>query len=569
MDKRKRIVVLASILAGILVIILIAGAIYKYFAPSNKRKDLNSLFKLGENEIALIADNKILEQKGLMIDGQAYVPADVASGYMDERIYVDSAEQILSYATTDGLIQASVDSAEYTMGKEKQPAKSVILKKQKTGLYVSLAFISEHASCYYKEYKNPGRIVIMSDRTAKYTLATTAEDIRVRTGPNKKYDFLVEVPEGTRVFMKTDVKVENEYQAVMTLDGVTGYIPVSSIEKTEKAAWKFEKTPESFEQQSLKKTVCLGWHQVTNETSSRMLPSSVAQAKAMNVISPTWFALSDNKGNFSSLGSTDYVTQAHTAGLQVWGLINDFDKKIDLQKILGKTSTRTKLVNGLVAAAIQYDLDGINIDFENVKSKSADAYLQFLRELVLKCHANDLIVSVDNYTPASYNAYYNLEEQGRVVDYVILMAYDEHYVGSKESGSVSSLGFVKNGVNNVLTKVPKERVVTGLPFFTRLWKETKKKSGEVKVTSPGAYGMSGAESVVRANDTTAKWDEATGQYYAQYKSGGATYKIWLEEETSLKKKLEVVKKQNVAGVAFWKLGFERAITWSTIEAALK
>lgn len=570
MDKRRKVILAASILAGLLVVVLIIGTVYKYIAPSNKKRDLNTVFKLGKNEIALIADNKVLEQKGLMLDGQVYVPSEVASGYMDERIYVDAAEKLLCYAAKDGLIQAPADSASYTKGREKQEAKNVILRKQGKTWYVALSFIQEHASCYYKEFKNPGRLVIMSDRAAKYTFAVTAEDIRVRTGPNKKYDYLAEVPEGTRVFVRTDAKEENEYKPIMTLDGVSGYIPVDSIEKTEEAAWKFEKTPESFKQVGMDKTVCLGWHQVTNAVSSGSLPAGVTQAKGMNVISPTWFALSDNKGNFSSLGNTSYVTQAHAAGLQVWGLINDFhvsdSKKLDLQKILGRTSTRTKLVNALVAAAIQYDLDGINIDFENVKKKNVAAYLQFLRELVLKCHVNDLVVSVDNYTPANYNAYYNLQEQGRIVDYVILMAYDEHYNGSEESGSVSSLPFVKNGIKNTLAKVPKERVVTGLPFFTRLWKE--KKSGKGK-PEPTAYSMSGAESILRANDTEPKWDEATGQYFAQYKANGFIYKIWLEEETSLKKKLEVVKKSDVAGVAFWKLGFERAITWSTIEAALK
>lgn len=569
MGKRKRVVVTASIAAGILVLVLVAAAIYKFVAPSNTQRDLNTIFKLGENEVALIADNEVLEEKGLKADGQVYVPAGVASQYMDQRIFVDSTEEILSYVTEEGLIQAKTDAAAYTLGKESKEAEKPILIKQNKALYVSLSFIAEHASCYYKEYSNPSRLVIMSDRSKSYTFATLNSDASVRVGPNKKYDYLTEVQEGSRVIVETDTKQENEYMAVTTEDGVTGYIPVDRVAKTEEAVWEFEKTPDSFKQKGLDKTVCLGWHQVTNETSSGTLPESISQAAKMNVISPTWFALSDNKGNFTSLANNSYVTQAHAAGLQVWGLVNDFKTGLKLENILGTTSTRTKLVNALVASAIQYDLDGINIDFEKIKAESAAAYLEFLRELTLKCHVNDLVVSVDNYTPANYNAYYDLEEQGRIVDYVILMAYDEHYAGSEESGSVSSLGFVESGVKNVVAKVPKERVITALPFYTRLWKETKSKSGKVKVHPPTAYGMSAAESVVRSHDVTPKWDEATGQYYAEFKEDGATYKIWLEEETSLKKKLEVVKAENVAGVAFWKLGFERAVTWSTIAEVLE
>ncbi len=565
MDRQKKVVLMAMVLAGALVIVLIIAAIYKYVAPSSEKKDLNTVFELGEGESALIVDNKVLEGKAIMQDGELYIPADMA-GKMDQRIYVDTKEAVLSYATAAGVIQVKPDDTSYAIGKESKQTERPILLKRDKAFYISLSFIGEHASCYYKEYQNPSRLVVMTDRAKKYTFGIMNSDTRVRTGPGKKYAYLVEVPEGSRVIIETATKQENEYMAVTTEDGITGYIPIDRINETEEAVWKFEKTPESFGQKGLGKTVCLGWHQMTSNISS--MPDSLAMAKCMNVLSPTWFALSDNKGNFTSLANTEYVNQAHANGLQVWGLVNDFGKKLKLSQILGVTSTRTKLINSLVGTAIQFDLDGINIDFENVTKDNAPAYLEFLRELTLKAHINDLVVSVDNYVPADYNTFYDLEEQGRIVDYVIMMGYDEHYQGGGESGSVSSLGFVEKGVKDMTAKVPKERVVAALPFFTRLWKEEKVKS-KVKVTSPSAYGMSSAESLLRSNDITPEWDEKTGQYYGQYKADGATYKIWLEEETSLEKKLEVVKKQEVAGVAFWKLGFERAATWNTIEKELK
>ena len=567
MDKQKKVVLASVAIAVILVLILAVAAIYKYIAPSNEKKDLNTVFELGESETALILDDKRQEEKGLIVDKEIYVPADLAAKAMDQRIYVDKKEGVLSYVTSGGVIQAKTDAASCQVGKETQETgKPILIKKDKT-FYVSLTFIGEHTSCYYKEYSSPSRLVIMSDRTKSYTFAVLTSDTRLRTGPGKKYPYLTEMPEGSRIIVETGTKQENEYMAVTTEDAVTGYVPVECVGNQEEAVWKFEKAPESLEQKKLGKTVCLGWHQMTANSSA--MPASLVSAKSMNVLSPTWFALSDNKGNYTSLANTDYVSQAHAKGLQVWGLINDFavaDKKknVKLSKILGVTSTRTKLINSLVGTAIQYDLDGINIDFENVTKDTAAAYLEFLRELTVKCHVNDLIVSVDNYTPADYNAYYDLAEQGRIVDYVILMAYDEHWPGGGKSGSVSSLGFVKKGVEDMLARVPKERMVTALPFFTRLWKE-----GKTKTTSPSAYGMSSAESLLRSYDTSPEWDEKTGQYYAQYKAGGFTYKIWLEEETSLKKKLEVVRKEEAAGVAFWKLGFERAATWSMIEGELK
>lgn len=561
--RRKKVILISTAAAVVLIGIIAAAALYKWLSPSKVQSDLNKLFELESGQAAILVNDTLLEERGLMIDGQMYVPAGVASDFMDQRVFVDTVENILSYTTGDGLIQAKADSTKYSVGKENADAAQPILRRQGDSMYVSLAFLSEHAPCYFKEYKNPSRLVVMSDRDKTYTFATLTENTRVRTGPGKKYPYLVEVAEGKRVIVETQTKQENEYMAVTTEDGITGYIPVDRVSDKKEGNWEIEKSPESFKQKSLDKTVCLGWHQITNEASSGAIYSGVSQATGLNVISPTFFALSSNKGNFTSLANTNYVNEAHAAGLQVWGLINDFKDGLKLEKILGTTSTRTKLVNALVGTAIQYDLDGINIDFEKITKDSAPAYLEFLRELTLKCHVNDLVVSVDNYTPASYNAHYDLEEQGRIVDYVILMAYDEHYNGSKESGSVSSLGFVKNGTAGVLAKVPKERVVTALPFYTRIWKEEKGKK-----PVPTAYSMSGAESVIRSHGVTPEWDNETGQYYAEYKENGASYKVWLEEETSLKKKLEAVLKQKVAGVAFWKLGFERAATWTMIGGEL-
>ena len=565
MTKKKKRLLVVVVLAVVLVALLarpVVNLVIEWLDPG--QAPLIDLFKLKKNEVALVINDEQSKEKGYEAEGEIYVPASVASTYMDQRIYVDTVESSLSYVTSGGAILAQAGEVSYQVGKETQNAKKPILQKKDDAFYVSLSFIKEHTSCYYKTYQNPKRLVIMSDRSASYTMASLTEDTRVRKGPNKKYKYFVELAKGTRVFVETDKKKENDYTAVTTQDGIAGYVPSDRLQGQKETAWKFDKEPESFTQLKTKGQVCLGWHQVTNETSSGQLPSLIRSAKAMNVISPTWYALSDNTGKFSSLANSSYVTQAHAQGKQVWGLINDFGKGIKLSKVLGVTSNRNRLVNGLVATAIQHELDGINIDFEHVTKDTAPAYLEFLRELTLKCHANDLIVSVDNYSPASYNAYYDLEEQGRIVDYVILMAYDEHYNGSEESGSVSSLPFVKEGVKNVLAKVPAERTVVALPFYTRLWKEVKGKKPH-----PEAYGMSGAESVVRANDASPKWDEATGQYYAEFKSSGATYKIWLEEETSLKKKLEVVKKNKTAGVAFWKLGFERAVTWTTIADAVR
>ncbi len=567
MGKRKKVVWIAFVIAILLVMALIAIVIYKKVAPSHVQANLNKLFDLKAGEEAVLIDDELQDEKAIKADGYTYVPADMASAYLDNRIFVDRLEGVLAYTTSQGVIQARENAASYTLGKDTKETQEPVLRKIDKTYYVSLSFIKEHSSNYIQEYSNPSRMVVMTDRDKTHTFAVLSKDTDLRTGPGKRYPYWVEVSEGAKVLVETKTKEENGYTAVTTEDGITGYVPTDRLTQKKEGTWEFDSEPESFKQQTAgTKTVCLGWHQVTTEQSSKAIYSGISSAGAMNVIAPTWFSLSDNEGNFTSLADSGYVAQAHGAGKKVWGLVDDFKKGIKLSQVLGSTTSRTKLINGLVGKAIQYDLDGINIDFEHVTKDNAAAYLEFLRELTIKAHINELVISVDNYTPAAHNAFYNIKEQGKVVDYVILMAYDEHYQGSEESGSVSSLEFVKNGVASMVASVPKERVVAALPFYTRLWKESKSKGG--KPTSQ-AYGMSAAETILKSHDTTAKWDDTTGQYFAQYKDGGYTYKIWLEEETSLGKKMDEVAKQKVAGFAFWKLGCERPATWSTIQKYCK
>lgn len=562
MQTKKKITVIVVIFVILAALTGTGILIFKKFAPSFTQRPMSEQYKLGADEALLIINGKPAEEKGKIINGKMYVPVSVATERMNERIYWDQKENILSLVTSGGLISVSPDSASYTVGRETVNAETQVIFQDGDTLYISMDFVNQYSRINYEEKKDPNRIIVQSDFESPHTCAKLADGVRLRVGPNKKYDYLLELEEGQEVIVDTGEKAENEYQKILTLDGIEGYVPKEYLIEPENKAWTTEKEEDIFPQIAMEGKVCLGWHQMTGIVGSAELEAKISQAGSLNVISPTWFALSDNKGNITSLASSEYVAVAHAKGLKVWGLVNDFNEKISLKKIMGRTSVRANLINNLVTTALKYDLDGINIDFEKITKSSAPGYLEFLRELVLRCHANDIVVSVDDYIPTESSEFYNWKEQGRVVDYVIFMAYDEHYAGGGESGSVSSLPFVKDGIDHGIDYIPKERVVAALPFYTRLWKETKK-GDEIEVTS-GAYGMSSAESVLQSNQVSPKWDDTAGQYYAEFKADGGTYKIWLEEETSLDKKLETVFSMDVAGVAFWKLGFERPVTWTTI-----
>lgn len=549
---KKKLTVIFILFVILALFAAVGMIVFKKFAPSFTQRPMSEQYKIGKEETLLIVNGRPVAERGKLVSGVVYVPVEIAVVYMNERIYWDDKEDVLCLATSGGLITVNMaDSLHYTLGKETKEMPYQVLYQDGEITYVAMEFVAQYSRINYSYMQEPNRILVQSDFESSNTFAVLADDIRLRVGPNKKYDYLMELEKAKEVLVDTSSKAENGYQKIFTLEGIEGYVPEEYLTKKEDKPWTTEKQEDIFPQIKMDKTICLGWHQMTGVVGSADFQLKTSQAASLNVISPTWFALSDNKGNISSLASTDYVTAAHAKGMKVWGLVNDFDEKknnINIRKILGRTSVRANLVNNLVTTAMRYELDGINVDFEKITEKTAPAYLEFLRELVLACHANNIVVSVDDYLPTESSSFYDWAEQGKVVDYVIFMAYDEHYSGSKESGSVSSLPFVKNGVELGLKYIPPERVVVALPFYTRLWKETRK--GKL-ASRPEVYGMSSAESLLQSHGVNPEWDEDTGQYYAEYKADNHKYRIWLEEETSLEKKLEVVfnNKAAAAGVS--------------------
>ncbi len=215
-----------------------------------------------------------------------------------------------------------------------------------------------------------------------------------------------------------------------------------------------------------------------------------------------------------------------------------------------------------MAEAIKYNLDGINIDFENVRKENGEDFIQFIRELSIMCRNNGIVLSIDNYPPASYSEYYNRTEQARVADYIITMAYDEYYAGSEEAGPVSSLGYVKDSVVNTIKQVPAEQTIIALPFYSRIWTETTK-DGNIELSSE-ACSMKYASELAGNSGTETVWDEEAGLDYIEYRSGSSIRKMWIENPKSLDLKMKAVVNENAAGMAFWKLGMEMPSVWDTI-----
>ena len=576
--RRKRNLAFKMSILVLIVIGIVGGAfLLKRYSPSKEKADLKKYYGIEQdNQVAVIIDNQILEAKAAMFDGKPYLEYSLVRDYLNDRFYWDSNENILLYTLPEGTIRADVGSNEYTLQKEKKSEDYTIIKTEGSTAYIALDFVQKYTNIEFKTYEDPQRVMIISD-WGKIRTATVKKDTQVRYRGGVKSPYLPEVSKKDKV---TVIENEGDWKKVRTEDGYIGYIKKNCLknEKEETISREFEE--QVYTNISKDYTINMAWHVVTNQSANEKVLQTIADTKGLTTISPTWFTIADTDGNINSLASSQYVNYAHQSNIEVWALVRDFDGGIgsyeESYEVLSHTSKRENLVNQLIAEALQTGIDGINVDFEKISAECGEHYIQFIRELSVKCRQNGLVLSVDNYVPKTYNAHYHIEEQGKVADYVIIMGYDEHYSGSYESGSVASLNFVKEGIEATLNAVPKEKVINAVPFFTRLWKEVPKTEEElaeeagteaaeysVKVTSE-ALGMEAAEQAIADAGAQTTVDEATKQNYAQWEADGATYKIWLEDETALEEKLKLMKEYKLAGTAAWRLGFEKSSVWELI-----
>ena len=565
MKKKAVPVVVAAGIVVILVFAMIITALVNKYTPSKEKANLKKYFGItAQEDVAIICNSKIMKDKAFVDNKHVYVSYDFVRDNINARFYFDKIENKLLYTTATDIITVEAASSDYFIGNKKQAGEvGAIFKLDADRAYINIDFVKQYSNLIVQSYFNPNRIILQTD-LSDYQSASIKNDSEIRLKGGIKSPILTTVSKEQKVQVLSKL---DDWTKVGTEQGFIGYIKEGALDTPKKEQWKFTPVKETFTHVLRDDTICLAWHQVTNQTVNTRIASVLSGLKGVNVISPTWFYLKDDSGNIANLSSADYVNQCHQKGIEVWGLVSNIEQKVDTTSILSKTSTRETLVNNLVAAAIEKDLDGINVDMESIDPKAGEGYVQFIRELALKCHKNDLVVSVDNYVPTNYTAFYNRKEQAQFADYIIIMAYDEHYSGSEE-GSVSSISFVTNGIKDTLKEVPAKQTIVALPFYTRLWEisvKTNEEGVEIsKDVKSKAYGMDSAQGIVDNSGLKSKWDDKTGQYYLEYQNSGKTYKMWLEEEKSLSLKLEQVKKNKIAGAAFWKLGFERDTIWDTI-----
>ena len=551
------------VLIAVVLIAVIAGAgigarLIEKYSYSRERADLTEYFGVGgEGDVPIILQDERIEEHAKLIEGVCYFDLATVHKYFNNRFFEDKKEGLLLYTLPDAIVSTLIGERTVSLGGDGSTRDYIISRYEGETLYIAADFVKEYANFSYTLYTEPNRMQVYTEWNARQT-ATILKDTQVRYQGGVKSDILTDVPKGTEVIVLEEmekwskVKAEGAFIGYVENKRLSGQTTVEPEPVTDYVEPVYESNTRDHK-------INLAWHVVAGTAGNDTLEPLMQPTKSINVVSPTWFALSDNEGNFTSFASTNYVDTAHDMGLEVWGLIDNFSHEgVDTYEVLAGLTTRQRLIDGLIDTALQYRLDGINIDFENISLDTGEPFIEFIRELSIPCRKNGIVLSVDNYVPMDYTDHYNREEQGIVADYVIIMGYDEHHRNSERAGSVASIDFVEKGIANTVEQVPADKVINAVPFYTRIW-ETKGTA-----INSQAVGMDTAKQYLADHGITTVWDETTCQNYGEYQSGDSYYQVWMEDEDSIRVKLNIMSKYGIAGVAEWQLAFASDSVWDVI-----
>lgn len=560
MNVKKKFQILAGVIALIGMLAILFVCIRKYM-PSSQRMSSEEYFgQLGETEAAIVVEDHIAQEHAQIYDGNVYIDYTLVQNELNSRFYWDASVGLLLFTTPTQVFEIAPNTSAYTIDGESFDAGYDILHTTSAGMYLSMTFLQQYSDLNCQVYETPKRVVITYG-SEEVTTARIKKDTVVRYQGGIKSPIVTDVTEDSEV---TVLEQMDSWSKVLTADGYIGYVKNKQLADVTQTTRETVYAGPEYTSIHLDEKVNLVWHQIDYQEMNSQFAEDTADVTGVNVISPTWYFLADSAGEITSFADADYVKSAHKKNMQVWALISNFSADVDSTTLLASRAARQKVQNYLIGQAKEIGFDGINIDFEGIAQEAGCDYVQFIRELSILCRKNGIILSVDVPVPMDFSKYYNREELGNVCDYVIMMGYDEHYAGSDIVGSVASMDFEETGIQNMLTEVSKDKLISAIPFYTRLWYTETLADGTANVTSE-AYSMDNIEALLTEKGVTATYDESTGQQYAEWTdSDGKFCQVWLEDENSIAARAALVSKYELSGIAEWVLGREQSWVWDVI-----
>ena len=488
-----------------------------------------------------------------IVDGKLFVNYTFANQYVDDRIFYDMNEKVLTLTNVREVVRLYEGENQISFSGIEGNYSIVTLGES---LYIEGSILEDFFGVKIEKGQDE-RLYIATNTGVVQKLATVKKKAQLRTHAMKKSTVVEVLSKGEKVSVYSE---EDGFVRVRSENGIIGYLPEEDIKDIEEMAANDIPSVQEWETNPLGETVKLMWDDMTTRAEKDWTSTKYARMKNINVIAPAWFEFDQADGTLSDIATKSYVDNAHSKGLQVWAILrHNFSEPELTEEILSSTTKRQYVIKQLIDYAKQYGFDGINIDIENIQNDTSDVWVQFMRELYPQLKAEGLIVSVDVYSPSSWSGHYEREKVAKSSDYFMVMAYDQHWSGSEEAGSVAEIPWVENGIQMSLEEVPKEKLVLGIPFYTRLWAEGS------DGLSTKSYSMYSMEELITSLGLTPTLDEASGQNYVEYTKDGKLYKAWLEDYESVYKRIALMEEYDLAGYGAWRLGYETADIWDILE----
>lgn len=522
-----------------------------------------------EAELVVFGDNIKTEYKPFVENTGIYLSKDIIEEYLDEYIYYDKIATKVIITTKNEVYKLKIDENKMTKNFEEisieNPAKMV-----NGQAYVDINLFKEiyGVKVGYNEKTSTISIDNLSDadNKIKYNNVKVYEDITTKS------NILTTIGKENTVSVYTESLKHNRWYKIKTDDGTVGYVAKNSVDLNESGNSDTNNDSNENSKENIDNANNTNAENIEKITMFWQYGSNVTtlgnKIDGVDVVSPTWYELKNSSGEITSEYSKKYYDKAKSNGYEIWPIVtNGIDSvdymPADTSAMLNSEQNRENFIKNLLKLAKDHNLDGINIDFESMKEEDRLVYTQFIRELAPIFRNEGIKVSVDMY----FVSYIDRKGIGAASDYVILMGYDQRGNWSSESGSISEISWVENNIDSLInsSNIPPHKIILGVPFYTRLWTE---KAGSSKPTTK-VYNMQDCQEFLKTYKLTATLDEKSGQNYAQYTKGSTTYKLWLEDETSMKNRIEIINKYNLAGISGWQKGLETDNIWSVINENMK
>ena len=565
-QPKLRLKILIPIILVIVAICVAAGILIVKNTENKKRVDLYKYYGI-ESEL----DGMIITVNGVVVEGNAfeyegvcYLSNDFIKEYITDKFYYDRSSASVLYTTPDEVHAIPTPMLSFVDEWYDKYSHPVVMVEGDE-VYLAADFVKDMEEFEYQLIENPDRLAVTLPGTA-FDEIVFNDTAAIREKASIKGEVLGKSIENVKWYYKGDAG--SQWYEVFSEDGRYGYVKKKDVQEINSVVTK-EREKVEYPNLVRDHEIVLIWDAIYDLNDNKSVAGRLEKVTNANVISPTWYKVADVKGNLESMADKDYVAYVKSLGYEIWPLVSDFisvdkERGFSEKELLSTREYRTNLIANIMNEISEFGYEGINIDFEKVKADTGEDYVQFIRELSIECRKKGVVLSVDNYIPAGHNMHYGRAAQGECVDYVIVMCYDEHYAGGETAGSTASIDFVVKGMNDTLKYVDSEKLIVGVPFYTRLW-TCESDAEDAEIIESKAYSMDGCRNIAEELMLDIEWSDELKQYVAEGQSGSYYYRIWLETVESMDARIDEIAKAGVAGIAAWELRFANDEVWNIFD----